>query len=71
MSISIDLRFHFQGIDDPDEAWSKLEVVFGKHNVIRAHQIENQLMTLSPNDFSCIEYYLSKFKTLKLLLTRM
>jgi hypothetical protein len=24
-------------------------------------------MTLSPNDFSCIEYYLSNFKTLRLL----
>jgi hypothetical protein len=38
--------------------------VFGKHNIIRAHQLENQLMTLSPNDFPCIEDYLSKFKTL-------
>jgi hypothetical protein len=32
MSISPDLRFHLQGIDDPDEAWGKLESVFG--NVI-------------------------------------
>jgi hypothetical protein len=67
MSISPYLRFHLQGIDDPDEAWAKLEVVFGKHNVIQAHQIENQLMILSPNDFPCIEDYLSKFKTLRLL----
>jgi hypothetical protein len=66
MSISHDLRFHLQGIDGPDKDWEKLEVVFGKHNVIRAHQIENQLMTLSPNDFPCIEDYLSKFKTLRL-----
>jgi hypothetical protein len=67
MSISPDLRFHLQEIDDPDEAWEKLESVFGKHNIIRAHQLENQILTLSPNDFSCIEDYLSKFKTLRIL----
>jgi hypothetical protein len=67
MSISSDLRFHLQGIDALDAAWTKLKVVFGKHNIIRAHHIEDQLMTLSPNDFSCVEDYLSKFKTLRLL----
>jgi hypothetical protein len=41
--------------------------VFGKHNIIRAQQLENQVLTLSPSDFSCIEYYLSKFKTLRSL----
>jgi hypothetical protein len=67
MSISSDLRFHLQEIDDPDEAWEKLESVFGKHDIIRAHQLENQILTLSPNDFSCIEDYLSKIKTLGIL----
>ena len=67
MSISPDLRFHLQGIDAPDATWTKLEAVFGKHIIIQAHQIEKQLMTLSPNDFSCIEGYLSKFKTLRIL----
>jgi hypothetical protein len=67
MSISHDLRFHHQRIDDPNDAWEKIEVVFGKHNIIQAHQTENQIMTLSPNDFPCIEYYLSKFKTLRIL----
>ena len=38
MSISLDLTFHLQGIDGPDDAWEKLEVVFGKHNIIRSHQ---------------------------------
>jgi hypothetical protein len=41
MSISPNLRFHLQGIDAPDEAWKKLQVVFGKHNIIRSHQLEN------------------------------
>jgi hypothetical protein len=34
MSISLDLRFHLQGIDGIDKAWENLEVVFGKHNII-------------------------------------
>jgi hypothetical protein len=37
MSISHNLRFHLQEIDDPDEAWEKLEPLFGKINSIRAH----------------------------------
>ena len=67
MSISIDLRFHISRIDEPDQAWEKLESVFGKYNEIRGHQFENELISLNPNDFSCIQYYLSKYKTLKLL----
>jgi hypothetical protein len=67
MSISPYLRFHLQGIDGLDKSWEKLEAVFGKHNIIRAHQTENKLMTLIPNDVPCIEDYLSKFKTLILL----
>jgi hypothetical protein len=34
MSISPDLMFHLPGINDSNEAWAKLEVVFVKHNVI-------------------------------------
>jgi hypothetical protein len=67
MSISSDLRFLLQRIDDPDDAWENLETVFGKHNIIQSHQLENQLMKLSTNNFPCIEYYLSKFKTLIIL----
>ena len=67
MSISPDLRFHLQSIDKPKETWEKIESVFGKHNIIQAQQLENQVLTLSPSDFSCIEDYLSKFKTLRTL----
>ena len=54
MSISPDLRYHLQGVDDPKEAWDKIEFVFGKLNIIRAQQLENQILTLSPSDFSCL-----------------
>jgi hypothetical protein len=67
MTIYPDLRFHPKEIDDPDEAWEKIESVFGKHNIIRAQQLENQVLNLSSSDFSCIEDYLSKFKTLRIL----
>jgi hypothetical protein len=65
MSISPDLRFHLQSIDQPKDAWDMIESVFGKHNIILTQHIENQVLNLSPND--CIEDYLSKFKTIRLL----
>ena len=67
MSISLDLRFHLQSIDKPKQAWENIESMFGKHNIIRAQQLENQALSLSPSDSSCIEDYLSKFKTLRIL----
>jgi len=67
MSIYPDLRYHLQGIDDPEEAWNTIESVFGKLNIIRAQQLENQILTLSPSDFSCLGDYLSRFKTLRIL----
>jgi len=39
MSISPDLRYHLQGIDDLEAAWDKIESVFGKLNIIRAQQL--------------------------------
>ena len=68
LSVSPDLQFHLQGIDAPDDAWKKLNTVFGTKNEIRAHQLENELLTLDPNNFSCMEDFLTKFKTLRVLL---
>ena len=65
MPISTDLWFHISGIDEPDIAWEKLESVFGKHNEIRSRQLENELISLNQSDFSCIQDYLSKYKTLR------
>jgi hypothetical protein len=36
-SITPHLRFHVQGIDGPNKAWEKIEAMFGKHDIIRAH----------------------------------
>jgi hypothetical protein len=54
MSISPDLRYHLQDIDDPEESWNTIESVFGKLNIIRAQKLENQILTLSPSVFSCL-----------------
>jgi hypothetical protein len=67
ISISPFLRYHLQGIDDPKEAWNTIESVFGKLNIIREQQLENQILTLIPSDFSCLGDYLSKLKTLIIL----
>ena len=67
MSIAQDLRFHILDIDTPDEALEKLKNVFGIQNQIWAHQLENEFLTLDPNNFSSIEDFLSKFKTIRIL----
>ena len=68
MSIYNDFRFNLQGIDDLEIAWEKLEIMFGKHNEILGHQLENELITINLGDNSCIQDYFSMYKTLKLLL---
>ena len=68
MSISPDLRFHIAELDTPNEAMEQINKVFGIKNELRAHQLENELLTLDPNNFSCIEDFLSKCKTLRYLL---
>ena len=68
MSISPNLRFHIEELDTPNEAMKQITKVFGIKNEIRAHQLKNELLTLDPNNFSSIEDFLSKFKTLRLLL---
>ena len=37
MSNSIDLRFHLQVIEHTNEAWEKLETIFGKQNGIQVN----------------------------------
>ena len=64
MSIAEDLRFHILDIDTPDEALKKLKTIFGIQNQIRAHQLENELLTLDPNNFSSIEAFCANSRPL-------
>ena len=67
MCISLDLRYHLQEIDNPKESLDNIESEFSKLNIIWEQQLENQVLTLIPCDFSFLGDYLSKFKTLKIL----
>ena len=42
--------------------------IFGKTNVMRGHQIKNELISLSPSSFESLQLYFSKFKALVLQL---
>ena len=66
LSISRNLLFHIDGLASPNEVWEKIEEIFGKTCEMRGHQIENKLISLSPNSFKSLHLYFSKFKALVL-----
>ena len=68
LSISRDLLFHLDGLTSPNEVWEKLVDIFGKTNEMRGHEIENDLISLSPSRFESLQLYFSKFKALVLQL---
>ena len=68
LSISRDLLFHLDSLTSPNEVWEKLEDIFGKTDEMRGHQIENDLISLSPSRFESLQLYFTKFKALVLQL---
>ena len=66
LSISRDLLYHLDGLTSPNEVWDKLEEIFGKIDEMRGHQIDNEVISLSPNSFEAFQVYFSKFKALVL-----
>ena len=66
LSISRDLLFHLHGMTSPNEVWEKLVEIFGNIDEMRGHQIENELISLSPSRFESLQLYFSKFKALVL-----
>ena len=48
--------------------WEKILELFGKIDEMRGHQINNELISLSPNSFESLQLYFSKFKALVLQL---
>ena len=68
LSISRDLLFHLDGLTSPNEVWENIADLFGKIDEMRGHQIENELISLSPNSFESLQLYFSKFKALVLQL---
>ena len=54
LRISRDLLFHLDGLTSPNEVWEKIEYIFGKIDEMRGHQIENDLISLSPSSFKSL-----------------
>ena len=70
LSILRDILFHVDNLTTPNEAWLKIESLFGKTNEMRGHQLENELITLSPTHFETIQDFFTKFKSLVLQLKK-
>ena len=66
--ISRNLLFHLDGLTSPNEVWEKIEDIFGNTYEMRGHQIENELISLSPSSFESSQLYFSMFKALVLQL---
>ena len=66
--ISPDILFHLYGFTTPNQVWTKLESLFRVKDVLRAHQLENELFSLSPSSFNSIEGFLTKLKSLFIFL---
>ena len=64
------ILFHLDGLTTPNHVWTKLESLFGLQDEIRAHQLENELFSLSPRSFESIEGFFTKFKSLVLFLKK-
>ena len=55
LSISRDLLLHLDGLTSPNEVWEKLVDISGKIYEMRGHQIENELISLSPSSFESLQ----------------
>ena len=66
LSISRDLLFHLDGLKSPNEVWDNIVDIFGKAYEMIGHQIENELISLSPDSFKSLQLYFYKFKALVL-----
>jgi hypothetical protein len=64
LSIYRDLLFHVSGATTPDVVWTTLEGLFGKQDAMRVHQLENELISLSPINFRNLQEFFTKFKSL-------
>jgi hypothetical protein len=64
ISISIYILFHVSRATTPDVVWTILDGLFGKQDGMRVHQLENELISLSPIHFKNMKELFTKFKSL-------
>ena len=53
LNISRDLLFHIDSLTLCNEVWENFEDTYE----VRGHQIENELISLSPNSFESLQHY--------------
>ena len=70
LSIYLDLIFHIDGLTTPIQVWAKLESLFGVQDMIRAHQLENELISLSLRSFESMEGFFTKLNSLIIILNQ-
>ena len=51
LNIFRDHLFHLDGLTSPNEVWDNIQTLFGKTDEMRGHQLENDLISLSPSSF--------------------
>jgi hypothetical protein len=66
VSMSLNLLFHIESCTTPNEIWTKLEDLFGKHDEMRGHMLKVELNSLDPRNFDNIHDFFMKFKFLLL-----
>ena len=66
--VSQDLWFHILELKTPKLVWDKLASLFDKHDEMRIHQLENDLITLNPSNFESLNAFFTNFKNLIYLL---
>ena len=49
-----DLLFHVDSLGTPNEVWLNLKSLFGNTDEMRGHQVENELISLTPTHFEMI-----------------
>ena len=64
LSTSRDILFHVDSLGMPNEFWINLEPLFGKTDEMRGHQLENELISLSPSHYETIQDFFTKFQHL-------
>jgi hypothetical protein len=62
--ISPDLLFHISSCKTPNESWTTMEGIFGKHDEMRGHILKVEFLTLDPKIFDNLQYFFTKYKDL-------
>ena len=64
LSISKYLLFHINGLKTPNDIWDILATLFDKQDDLRIYHLQNELISLHPDNFETMNDFFTKFKHL-------